>query len=110
MSRDQLPQVQEDEYYFSDLEGLDAELVDGTPFGQVVQAEDFGGGPFLEIKAPGHGHVLVPFTKAAVPMVDVQAGKVVIDPPDGLLEPGDPEPLDGQLDGPNDGPGQGADE
>jgi len=95
-ARDQLPETEEDEFYFSDLAGLDAKLMDGTPFGQVVQADDFGGGPFLEIKAPGHGHVLVPFTKAAVPVVDVQNGCVVIDPPEGLLEPGDPEPQDGE--------------
>ena len=95
VERSRLPEAQEDEFYFSDLAGLDAELVDGTPFGRVVQAEDYGGGPFLEVKAPGHGTVLVPFTKAAVPQVDLSGGKVVIDPPAGLLEPGDPEPQEG---------------
>ena len=95
-ARDQLPKTEEDEFYFSDLVGLDAELIDGSPFGQVVEAEDFGGGPFIEVKAPGHGSVLVPFTKAAVPHVDLEANKVVIDPPEGLLEPGDPEPQDGE--------------
>lgn len=95
MERDQLPKTDEDEFYFSDLQGLDAELVDGQPFGTVIEAEDYGGGPFLEVKAPGHGTVLVPFTKAAVPVVDIQGGKVVIDPPEGLLEPGDPEPQEG---------------
>ncbi|MBL4615446.1 MAG: ribosome maturation factor RimM [Magnetovibrio sp.] len=93
--RDQLPATQEDEFYFSDLVGLDAQLPDGTPFGQVILADDFGGGPFLEVKAAGQSSVLVPFTKAAVPTVDIKAGKVVIDPPEGLLEPGDPEPQEG---------------
>ena len=97
VSRDQLPETEEDEYYFSDLAGLDAELTDGSSFGTVVEANDFGGGPFLEVKAPGHGNVLVPFTKAAVPLVDLNAGRVVIDPPEGLLEPGDPEPQDGTV-------------
>jgi 16S rRNA processing protein RimM len=96
VERGQLPEPEEDEFYFSDLIGLAAELTDGTPFGQVIQAEDYGGGPFIEVKAPGHGNVLVPFTKAAVPQVDLKAGKVVIDPPEGLLEPGDPEPQDGE--------------
>ncbi|MCW8916688.1 MAG: ribosome maturation factor RimM [Magnetovibrio sp.] len=95
MSRDQLPKTDEDEYYLSDLIGLDAELVDGTPFGQVVEADDYGGGPFLEVKAEGQAAVLVPFTKAAVPVVDIEGKKVVIDPPEGLLEPGDPEPQEG---------------
>ena len=96
IERTLLPKPEEDEFYFSDLQGLDAELIDGTPFGRVIEAEDFGGGPFLEVKTLNHGTVLVPFTKAAVPMVDVAAGRLVIDLPDGLLEPGDPEPLDGQ--------------
>lgn len=94
--RDQMPDTGEDEFYFSDLVGLDAELLDGSPFGQVVLAEDFGGGPFIEVKAEGSASVLVPFTKEAVPTVDLEAGKVVIDPPHGLLEPGDPEPQDGE--------------
>ncbi|MBF0251041.1 MAG: ribosome maturation factor RimM [Alphaproteobacteria bacterium] len=89
--RDRLPETEEDEFYFSDLMGLHAELTDGTPFGTVAQAEDYGGGPFLEIASPGHGRVLVPFTKACVPAVDIAGGRVVIDPPQGLLEPGEPE-------------------
>lgn len=95
IERSRLPETEEDEFYFSDLHGLDAELPDGTPFGQVILVEDFGGGPFLEVRTSGHGNVLVPFTKAAVPNVDIAARRVVIDPPEGLLEPGDPEPQDG---------------
>lgn len=92
IERSRLPEPEEDEFYFSDLVGLKAERVDGAPFGDVLEADDFGGGPFLEIAAPGHGRVLVPFTKACVPVVDIAGGRVVIDPPDGLLEPGEPEP------------------
>jgi 16S rRNA processing protein RimM len=92
MERSRLPQTEEDEFYFSDLRGLKAELVDGAPFGEVVEVEDYGGGPFLEVVAPGHGRVLVPFTKACVPVVDITGGRVVVDPPEGLLEPGEPEP------------------
>lgn len=96
IERGLLPKPEEDEFYFSDLQGLDAELLDGTPFGRVIEADDFGGGPFIEVKTKSHGTVLVPFTKAAVPVVDVAAGRLVIDLPLGLLEPGDPEPQDGQ--------------
>lgn len=94
IERTRLPEPDEDEFYFSDLRGLKAERPDGTPFGLVVDADDYGGGPFLEVALPGHGRVLVPFTKASVPVVDVKAGRVVIDPPEGLLEPGHPEPQD----------------
>jgi len=90
--RDSLPQTDEDEFYFSDLKGLDVELSDGSAFGQVVEAEDFGGGPFLDVASLNHGQVLVPFTKACVPEVDLPGRRIVIDPPLGLLEAGDPEP------------------
>lgn len=92
LERARLPKTDEDEFYFSDLVGLKAELADGAPFGEVALAEDHGGGPFLEIITSGHGRVLVPFTKASVPEVDLEGGRIVIDPPDGLLEPGEPEP------------------
>lgn len=92
IERSRLPGTDEDEFYVSDLQGLKVELVDGTPFGQVAEAEDYGAGSFLEVVSPGHGRVLVPFTKACVPVVDIAGGRVVIDPPDGLLEPGEPEP------------------
>jgi len=98
VERGLLPDTEEDEFYFSDLHGLDAQLPDGSPFGQVVLVDDFGGGPFLEVKTLQHGNVLVPFTKAAVPTVDIVGRRVVIDPPEGLLEPGDPEPQDGSED------------
>ena len=92
IERSRLPQTDEDEFYFSDLVGLKAELVDGSAFGDVALANDFGGGPFLEVATRDHGRVLVPFTKACVPVVDIAGGRVVIDPPQGLLEPGEPEP------------------
>jgi len=92
VEREGLPETEEDEYYFSDLQGLDVELVNGEPFGRVVEVEDFGGGPFLEVASLHHGRVLVPFTKASVPDVDIAGRRIVIDPPEGLLEAGDPEP------------------
>lgn len=92
IERDRLPKPDEDEFYFMDLVGLDAELGDGSPFGQVVDADDYGGGPFLEVASRDHGRVLIPFTKACVPNVNITGKKVVIDPPPGLLEPGEPEP------------------
>lgn len=87
-----LPETEEDEYYFSDLVGLDVKHVDGSPFGQVVEAQDYGAGPFLEVASLEHGRVLVPFTLASVPDVNIQGGWIVIDPPEGLLEAGKPEP------------------
>jgi 16S rRNA processing protein RimM len=84
--RSALPEPEEDEFYYSDLEGLKAELLNGDALGTVRFVLEAGAGPSLEIDTPD-GEVLVPFTKAAVPVVDIAAGKVVIDPPDGLMEP-----------------------
>ncbi len=91
--RDVLPKLDEDEFYYADLIGLKAELMDGTPFGTIHWVFDAGAGVSLEVNT-AEGSVLVPFTKSAVPVVDTTEGKVVIDPPDGLLEPPGPEASD----------------
>jgi 16S rRNA processing protein RimM len=90
IQRDALPEPDDDEYYYSDLEGLKAELIDGSEFGIIRSVLDAGAGASLEIETP-NGEILVPFTKDAVPVVDMTKGLVVIDPPDGLMEPPSPE-------------------
>ena len=81
-----LPATAEDEFYHADLVGLAAVLEDGTPLGTVVAVHDYGAGDMLEIARDKGPPVLVPFTRAAVPVVDITGGRVVIDPPDGLFE------------------------
>jgi 16S rRNA processing protein RimM len=81
-----LPATEEDEFYHADLVGLAAMLDDGTRLGTIIAVHDFGAGDMIEI-APSVGQpVLVPFTRAAVPVVDVGGGCVVVDPPEGLLD------------------------
>ncbi len=94
--RSALPETGEDEFYYAELIGLRAELVDGSELGTVLWVLDAGAGTSLELET-ANGPVLVPFTKASVPLVDIAGGRVVIDPPDGLLEPAEPE---GDPDGP----------
>jgi 16S rRNA processing protein RimM len=91
--RDRLPPAGEDEYYHADLLGLSAVTSGGDPIGTVVAVHNFGAGDLLEV-APRRGEtILVPFTRAVVPEVDLGAGRVVIDPPEGLLpEPEEPAP------------------
>jgi 16S rRNA processing protein RimM len=81
-----LPATEEDEFYHADLVGLAAILNDGTKLGTVIAAHDFGAGDMIEIAPPAGQPVLVPFTRAAVPIVDIAGGRVVIDPPDGLFD------------------------
>jgi 16S rRNA processing protein RimM len=99
VERDALPAPEdEDEFYHADLIGLKAVLTDGSELGIVRAVYDFGAGDTLEIKGKGKP-VLVPFTLEAVPEVDIAGGKVVIDPPPGLLDGPDSDGPDG--DGPD---------
>src|SRR5271166_2440848 len=86
LARSALPQTGEDEYYHADLIGLEAVLGDGTPVGRVRAIHDFGAGDTLELARPGAPAVMVPFTRAVVPMVELAAGRLVLDPPPGLLD------------------------
>jgi len=87
IERAALPAITETEaYYHADLIGLAAETASGEVLGRVTAVHDFGAGDLLEIQAePGAGRragesVLVPFTRAAVPEVDLAGGRVVVRP------------------------------
>jgi 16S rRNA processing protein RimM len=86
LPRSALPPTEKDEYYHADLIGLDAALRDGTPIGSVRAVHDFGAGDTLEIERAEGQPVMVPFTRAVVPLVDLDAGRLVVDPPPGLLD------------------------
>jgi 16S rRNA processing protein RimM len=90
LPRSALPQPEAEEYYHADLIGLDAVLGDGTRVGRVRAIYDFGAGDTLELARDGGPPVLVPFTRAVVPIVAPAEGRLVLDPPPGLL--GDDEP------------------
>jgi 16S rRNA processing protein RimM len=90
LPRAALPPTADEEYYHADLIGLKAALVDGTALGRVSAIHDFGAGDTLEIKRPTGPPAMVPFTRAIVPIVDLAAGRLVVDPPPGLLNPSRP--------------------
>lgn len=84
--RDQLPSLPDDEYYHTDLMGLEVLDTGGTLIGTVKQVLDHGAGDLLEVQRPGSSQtVLLPFTLAAVPTVDLAAKRIIADPPDGLF-------------------------
>jgi 16S rRNA processing protein RimM len=86
LARAALPATAAEEYYHADLIGLDAALADGTPLGQVRAVHDFGAGDTLEIARPDGPPAMVPFTRAIVPIVDLAGGRLVLDPPPGLID------------------------
>ncbi len=79
VERDRLPEPDPDEFYLTDLVGLAAFTAEGKALGQVRAVEDYGAGPFLTLSGPPER--LVPFTMAAVPVVDIQGGRITVEPP-----------------------------
>jgi len=103
--RERLPALATDEFYHADLIGLVVEDIAGITLGRIVAVRNFGAGDLLEIirdqdaeaeasieprSTPkddaGVETVLIPFTSTMVPSVDIAAGKVVVDPPPGLID------------------------
>jgi 16S rRNA processing protein RimM len=74
-----------DEFYASDLIGLQARTVEGAELGPVQDVIDIAGADYLVLEMDAIER-LVPFVAAVVPTVDIASGVVVIDPPDGLFE------------------------
>ncbi len=84
--RAQMPSLPDDEYYYADLIGLTVLDTGGATLGTVKNVMDHGAGDLLEVAVPGQAEtVLLPFTKANVPTVDLSAGRIIADPPEGLF-------------------------
>ena len=81
VTRDKLPATEEDEYYHADLIGLAAVNAANEPLGRVIAIHNFGAGDIIEIAPPHGATMLLPFTNAVVPSVDLAGGRVVIEMP-----------------------------
>lgn len=80
IDRANLPEPDEEEFYHADLIGLDVAEVGSEPFGKILAIHDYGAGDILEIRpASGGGTWLLPFTRAAAPVIDLAARRVTID-------------------------------
>jgi len=97
VSRAVLPEPEEEEFYHADLIGLAVELPDGRAFGRVRALHDFGAGDLIELSdlpaLPDYGEkgqkaggsVILPFTKAVVPIIDLERQRLVVDPPQAMF-------------------------
>ena len=84
--RERLPELLEDEYYYTDLIGLIVQNLEGSNIGRIKSVLNHGASDLLEIgNKRDNKTILVPFTREIVPKVDIKNSLVVIDPPKGLF-------------------------
>jgi 16S rRNA processing protein RimM len=99
LPNDALPETEEDEFYIKDLIGLTALHADGTTLGKIKNVTDFGAHDALEIEFVHDGHQelaspqteFILFTKQNVPELNIAAGTLLVDVPEGLFAPAEPD-------------------
>jgi 16S rRNA processing protein RimM len=85
VDRAKLPNLPDDEFYHADLIGLTVQDTGGAPLGRITAVHNHGAGDLLEVQPEGpKAALLLPFTRAIVPMVDLKARRVIVDMPEGL--------------------------
>jgi 16S rRNA processing protein RimM len=88
------PLAEDDAWYPEDLQGLRAELTDGTVVGEVIAVQHLPAQDVLVVRETDGARTQIPFVTAIVPVVDVAGGRVVLDPPTGLLARDQPDATD----------------
>jgi 16S rRNA processing protein RimM len=93
VARSKLPSLPDDEFYHADLIGLEVYDTGGVLLGRVKTVQNHGADDLLELQLSGTSTTtFLPFTKAAVPTVDLATGRMVADPPEGILPTPKPDP------------------
>lgn len=82
VSRDMFPEPEDDEFYYSDLNGLSVFDREGETLGKIVAVQDFGAGDLLEVRPPRGRTFYVPFTKEFVPEISLAEKSVIVDLPE----------------------------
>jgi 16S rRNA processing protein RimM len=83
--RSALPELAPEEFYYSDLEGMEALRADGSRFGVVHGVANFGAGDLIEVVADDGQRISLPFTREIVPSIDLERRRLVVQPPDELV-------------------------
>lgn len=88
VSRDKLPQIEDDgEFYHADLIGLRVEDRSGKSYGVVIAVRNYGASDLIEVaEPPKTSGTLIPFIDQFVPEVDIEGGRVIIEPAPGLFD------------------------
>ena len=79
-------ELEEDEFYQYELIGATVVTVEGRVIGQVVRLLETGSAVLLVIEGEDKREVLIPFVDEICTEVDVDARRITINPPEGLLE------------------------
>ena len=85
LSRDLLPNLKEDEFYYSDLIGLVVENTDGEIIGNVSMVDNYGAGEIIEVDLQVGGTAMYRMSLEVVPEIDLKNGRIVVDPPTEVL-------------------------
>lgn len=83
--RSALPQLAPDEFYYSDLEGMEALRPDGSRLGVVHSVDNFGAGDVIDVLADDGRRISLPFTRQTVPSIDLERRRLVVEPPKELV-------------------------
>ncbi|WP_051908402.1 ribosome maturation factor RimM [Candidatus Odyssella acanthamoebae] len=78
VDRSELPETDDNEFYYEDLVGLNVIDQSGEDIGTVLAVQNYGAGDFFDIKTPESEIYTLPFTQEAVPQVDIKAKKIII--------------------------------
>ena len=81
LSRDVLPNLEEDEFYYSDLVGLVVENMNGEIIGIVSMVDNYGAGEIIEVDMEGGGTEMYKMSLGVVPEIDLKNGRIVVNPP-----------------------------
>lgn len=85
IDREDLVELDDDEYFVFDLEGCAVVTTDGQPLGVVAKVEDYGAAPLLVVRDQSR-EILIPLTREICPDVNTKNKQIVVNPPDGLLD------------------------
>lgn len=89
--------LDEDEYFYADLEGLEVRDGEGNSYGVITAIFDFGAGDILEITQSGKRAQMIPFSENSVLEIDFDGGTILIDPvAAGLVGDDDEEDQEGK--------------
>lgn len=83
--RSALPEPGPDEFYYSDLEGMEALRPDGSRLGVVASVANYGAGDLIEVLTDDGRRISLPFTRQTVPSIDLERRRMVVEPPEELV-------------------------